>query len=151
MPCTYVSLIKRTQKSCRIWTTMQQDGPREYNPKQENMLKTLFLLSVPHPRSFRPSDFPLQLKYPLMQSLRSRWTYVNQFHSPSRRSSLTTRHINIHRQNPITPPHYTITPMIIPTPISTTPHTNNPPRFRHLIIQQSQCWRHLISKCTCYD
>jgi hypothetical protein len=111
----------------------------------------IFSLSVPHPRRLRPSNFPLQLKNPLKQRLRSRWTYINQFNPHSKTLLHTARHINIHGQNPIAPSHNTITPMIIPPSISTTPHTHHPPRLRHLIIQQPQRRRHLVSQRTCYD
>lgn len=80
-------------------------------------------------QSFVTLNLLLQLKQSKKQSL-------------SRRR--TSRHINIHRHNTITPPHNRIRVMVISTPIRTTPHRNNPPRLRHLIINLPQSRCHLI-------
>mmetsp|Transcript_7838 Transcript_7838/g.11425 ORF Transcript_7838/g.11425 Transcript_7838/m.11425 type:complete len:201 (+) Transcript_7838:79-681(+) len=66
-------------------------------------------------------------------------------------SRRTPRNINIHRHNPITPPHNTVRVMIIPTTIRTTPHTHNPPRLRHLIIHLPQRRCHLIGERTSHN
>jgi hypothetical protein len=82
------------------------------------------------------NTYLLQLEDAIHQSLRSR---------------RATRHINIHRYNPITPPYHTITIVIIPAAIRTTAHRNDPSRLRHLIINLSESRRHLVCERTSND
>lgn len=55
-----------------------------------------------------------------------------------------SRHINIHRHNPITTPRNTVTIMVITTSIRTASHGNNPSWVRHLIVDLSQRRSHLV-------
>jgi hypothetical protein len=57
-----------------------------------------------------------------------------------------SRHINIHRHNPITTPRNTVTIMVITTSIRTASHGNNPSWVRHLIVDLSQRRSHLVRK-----
>jgi hypothetical protein len=79
------------------------------------------------------NTYLLQLEDAIHQSLRSR---------------RATRDIDIHRHNPIAPPYHTITIVIIPTAICTTPHRNDPSRLRHLIINLPESRCHLVCKRT---
>ena len=61
------------------------------------------------------------------------------------------RNININRHNPIASSRHTITVMVITASIRTAAHRNDPPRFRHLIIDLSERRSHLVGESTCHD
>lgn len=57
---------------------------------------------------------------------------------------LTSRHVNINRNNSITAPEDRVTVMIVPTTIRTTAHTYHPTWIRHLIVNLSKSRCHFI-------
>lgn len=87
------------------------------------------LLPIPHPRRLGPANLSLQLKHSIYQGLAS---------------GRTSRHVNINRDNPINPPNHRIAVMIIPAPVGTAAHADNPPRVSHLVVHLPQGRRHLV-------
>ena len=75
----------------------------------------------------------LTLKDPIHQSL-ARWR--------------ASRHIDIHRYNPITTPRHAIAVMVITTSVRTASHRNYPSGIWHLIIDLSKRRSHLVCKGT---
>ena len=104
------------------------------NTKTDNDI--IYLFTKIHCRGSSLFNLLLQLKNSVKESL-SRWR--------------TSRNVNIHRDNPVAPSHNRIRIVIIPPTIGTTSHTNNPPRFRHLIINLPQSRSHFISKRPRHD
>ena len=49
------------------------------------------------------------------------------------------------------PSHNRVTVMIISTTICTTPHTDHPSWFWHLVVDLPQGRSHLVGECTSYD
>lgn len=94
------------------------------------------LLPVPLSRNPRMSHLLLQLKDAIHKRLTRR---------------RATRHINIDRHNSITAPHYTVRVMIITTTVRTRAHGDDPTRLRHLIVDLTQGWCHLVGQGAGYD
>ena len=66
-------------------------------------------------------------------------------------NGLTSRNIDIHRYNSITPSHHRVAVMIIPPTVCATPHTDHPSRFRHLVVDLPQRRCHLVGECAGYN
>ena len=90
-----------------------------------------YLLPIPHPTNLRMPLFFLQLENPIHQRLTRR---------------RATRHIYIHRHNPIASPRHTVTVMIIPTPIRAAAHRDHPSGVGHLVVDLAQGGRHFVGE-----
>lgn len=59
--------------------------------------------------------------------------------------------LQVYRYDSVTSTYDRIRVMIITSTISTRSHTDDPTRFRHLIINFTQCRCHFVGKCTSYN
>ena len=62
----------------------------------------------------------------------------------------TSRHINIHRNNPIAAPRDTVAVMIIPATVGARSHADDPAGLRHLVVHLAQGGSHLVGESTSY-
>ena len=68
-----------------------------------------------------------------------------------RRLRLTSRHVNIHRDDTVTSPNDRVAVVVVASTVGAAAHADNPARIGHLIVDLAQGGRHLVRQCTSHN
>src|SRR3954454_19034919 len=77
-------------------------------------------------------DLLLELQNPIDEGFSSRRTAGN---------------VNVDRNDPVTTANHRVGVVIVTTAVGAGTHRDHPPRFGHLVVDLTQCRRHLVAQC----